>query len=59
MFHMPPSDFLCEVVCAERKGSDTGHVEIRESEKSGVGVERWGRLGKKSFFLPNPLAGGI
>ena len=56
---MPPSDFLCEVVCAERKGSDRGHVEIRESEKSGVGVERWGRPGKKSFFLPNPLAGGI
>lgn len=51
MFCMPPSDFLCEVVCAETKGRGTGLVEIR--------VERWGRLGKKIFFLPNPLAGGI
>lgn len=51
MFRMPPSDFLCEVVCAETKGRGTGLVEIR--------VERWGRLGKKIFFLPNPLAGGI
>ena len=36
MFHMPPGDFLC---CAERKGRDTGHVEIREWEE-------WSRGGK-------------